>query len=59
MITHCFSFLQKSAWEQVKSSLWNGMEKVGGGFAMSISETANHMAKMKQRQRDNVIDHVY
>ena len=50
---------QPSPWDAVKSHLWNGMEKVGGGVALSISDHANHVAMRKQREREQSVDHLY
>ena len=50
---------QPSPWQAVKSQLWSGMEKVGGGVALSISDHANHVAMRKQREREQSVDHLY
>jgi hypothetical protein len=51
--------LQRTAWDTVKSSLWSGMEKVGGGIALSVSDHANQLAIRKESEREKVVDRVY
>ena len=51
--------LQPSAWDAVKSHLWSGMEKVGGGVALSITDHANRLAMRRQREREQTTDRLY